>query len=55
MRLATFVRVRGDTASAKRMFDAVLALYTVILSHDFVWPLSDEIEAQADASVEFHF
>jgi hypothetical protein len=31
------------------MFDAGLAGCILILSHDFVWPLSDEIEAQADA------
>jgi hypothetical protein len=48
MRLATFCPCPGgDTASAKRMFDAVLAgCIPVILSHDFVWPLSDEIEAE---------
>lgn len=47
MRLGTFCPCPGgDTASAKRMFDAVLAgCIPVILSHDFVWPLSDEIES----------
>jgi hypothetical protein len=46
MRLATFCPYPGgDTASARRMFDAVLAgCIPVILSHDFVWRLSDEIE-----------
>lgn len=45
MRLATFCPCPGgDTASAKRMFDAVLAgCIPVILSHDFVWPFSTEI------------
>jgi hypothetical protein len=52
MRLATFCPCPGgDTASAKRMFDAVLAgCIPVILSHDFVWPLSDEIESSDSGS-----
>lgn len=46
MRLGTFCPCPGgDTASAKRMFDAILAgCIPVVLSHDFVWPLSNEIE-----------
>jgi hypothetical protein len=48
MRMATFCPCPGgDTASAKRMFDAVLAgCIPIILSHDFVWPLSDEFEPE---------
>ncbi|GAX12961.1 hypothetical protein FisN_2Hh454 [Fistulifera solaris] len=45
MRLATFCPCPGgDTASAKRMFDAIFSgCIPVILSHDFVWPFSAEI------------
>lgn len=45
MRLAKFCPCTGgDTASAKRMFDAVLTgCIPIILSHDFVWPLTDEL------------
>lgn len=46
MRMATFCPCPGgDTASAKRMFDAVLAgCIPIVLSYDFVWPLSTEIK-----------
>jgi hypothetical protein len=53
MRLATFCPCPGgDTASAKRMFDAILAgCIPVVLSHDFVWPLSTDIEPGNIASL----
>lgn len=46
MRAATFCPCPGgDSPSAKRMFDAVLAgCVPVILSEDFVWPLSKEFD-----------
>jgi hypothetical protein len=35
----------GDSPSAKRMFDALLAgCIPIILSHDFVWPLTNEFD-----------
>jgi hypothetical protein len=38
----------GDSPSAKRMFDALLAgCIPVILSHDFVWPFSAEFDRSA--------
>jgi Exostosin family len=44
MRLATFCPCPGgDSPSAKRMFDAVLAgCIPIILSEDFVWPFASE-------------
>jgi hypothetical protein len=53
MRMGTFCPAPGgDTASAKRMFDAILAgCIPIILSHDFVWPLSTEIETASDSNV----
>jgi len=46
MHMATFCPCpTGDSASAKRMFDAVLAgCIPLILSDDFVWPFTTEIE-----------
>ena len=44
----------GDTPSAKRMFDAILAgCIPIILSHDFVWPMTpewDTVGTTADGS-----
>jgi Exostosin family len=53
MRLATFCPCPGgDSPSAKRMFDAVLSgCIPVILSHDFVWPFSNEILSDSDSLV----
>jgi hypothetical protein len=46
MRVATFCPCPGgDSPSAKRMFDALLAgCIPVILSHDFVWPFTKEFD-----------
>ena len=45
MRLATFCPCPGgDSPSAKRIFDAVLAgCIPVVLSHDFVWPFTTDV------------
>jgi hypothetical protein len=40
----------GDSPSAKRMFDALLAgCIPIILSHDFVWPFSAEFDRVASS------
>jgi len=46
MRLSTFCLAPcGDSPSAKRMFDSILAgCIPVVLSHDFVWPFTNEFE-----------
>ena len=46
MRLATFCPCPGgDSPSAKRMFDAILAgCIPVVLSHDFVWPFTTDVD-----------
>jgi hypothetical protein len=48
MNLATFCPCPGgDSPSAKRMFDALLAgCIPIVLSHDFVWPLTNEFDPQ---------
>lgn len=50
MRLATFCPCPGgDSPSAKRMFDAIMAgCIPVILSFDFVWPFTREFEPHLD-------
>lgn len=47
MRAATFCPTPGgDSPGAKRMYDAILAgCIPVVLSHDFVWPLTRETDA----------
>jgi hypothetical protein len=47
MRWATFCPCPGgDSPSAKRMFDSILAgCIPIILSHDFVWPFTHEFDA----------
>lgn len=54
MRLADFCPCPGgDTPSAKRMFDAVLSgCIPVILSEDFVWPLSREFDPENKAFLD---
>lgn len=46
MRMATFCTCPGgDSPSAKRMYDSLLSgCIPVILSHDFVWPFSKELD-----------
>jgi hypothetical protein len=41
----------GDSPSAKRMFDALLAgCIPIILSHDFVWPFTAEFDRRASSA-----
>ena len=46
-RIATFCPCPGgDSPAAKRMFDAIFAgCIPVVLSHDFVWPMTNEFDA----------
>jgi Exostosin family len=50
MRLATFCPCPGgDSPSAKRMFDALIAgCIPIILSEDFVWPFTKEFDPSLD-------
>eukprot|EP00566_Odontella_aurita_P005885 CAMPEP_0113542308 /NCGR_PEP_ID=MMETSP0015_2-20120614/9533_1 /TAXON_ID=2838 /ORGANISM="Odontella" /LENGTH=558 /DNA_ID=CAMNT_0000442347 /DNA_START=122 /DNA_END=1798 /DNA_ORIENTATION=- /assembly_acc=CAM_ASM_000160 len=50
MQLATFCPCPGgDSPSAKRMFDAILAgCIPIIMSEDFVWPFSNETDGRSE-------
>lgn len=52
MRLATFCPCPGgDSPSAKRMFDAILAgCIPVVLSRDFVWPFTTDVDPSSSLS-----